>query len=239
MLLYIYVECCTSIYIYVYIHLHSICIHVNRQLSKYWTPRSIFFPMIFYIPPNQGAGDLLGRIASAKRTEHNVARNLRRVIQKAGASLPVEIYLVETTIQVTKPRLRVLPVYWPCLSMRSWIDVLLNQFPQFVLGGFKLQEMPKWRALFSWFWNVYREYDGDHEIYKQNGELGDLSLAIPIATHGDEGRGARSSSFMVQSFQFVLSFKGPGTTNCSGYFGWTCSFILSNRQLPQRFFNWI
>lgn len=141
-------------------------------------------------------------------------------MRKCGVSLPVEIYTVSTTIQVKRPRLRVLPVYWPCLCMKSWVTTLLDKFPHFVLGGFKLQEELQWRALFLWFWKVYKEFDADHPVYQhQEGELGDLSVAIPIATHGDEGRGARSSPFMVQSFQFVLSFKGPRTTNCSGYFG--------------------
>lgn len=168
---------------------------------------------------------MLGRIAAASKSRSNVERNLRSVIRKAGVSLPIEIILTPTTIQVKKPRLRILPVYWPCLRMRSWITILLNRFPQFVLGGFKLNEESQWRSLFQWFWKVYQEYDPTHDVFHQEGQNGDLSLAIPIATHGDEGRGARSSPFMVQSFQFVLSYKGPGTTNCSGYFGFSWKLL--------------
>ena len=143
-------------------------------------------------------------------------RNLRRVIHKAGVSLHVEFVLIPTTIQLKKPRLRTVPVYWPCFCMKSWILVLLQRFPQFVLGGFKLEEESQWRALFSWFWGIYHQYDPTHPLYEHDF---DKSLAIPIATHGDEGRGARNTPFMVQSFQFVISYQGPATTNTSGSLG--------------------
>lgn len=159
---------------------------------------------------------MLSRIACTKRVKGNVDRNLRRVIHKAGVSLHVEFVLIPTTIQLKKPRLRTVPVYWPCFCMKSWILVLLQKFPQFVLGGFKMEEETQWRALFSWFWDIYHQYDPTHPVYENDF---DKSLAIPIATHGDEGRGARNTPFMVQSFQFVISYQGPATTNTSGSLG--------------------
>ena len=97
--------------------------------------------------------------------------------------------------------------------MQSWVVVLLEKFPEFVLGGFTWEECAQWQAMFSWFWKTYQGYDGDHPIFLEDF---DRSLCIPIATHGDEGRGFRQSAFMVESFQFVLSYKGPRMTNMSG-----------------------
>lgn len=154
-----------------------------------------------------------------------MTRNLRRCIQRAGVELAVEIELVRTTIKRRKPRLRVEEVYWPVLSMKSWCSVLLDQYPQLLLGGFDLEDSTKWRSLFTWFWEGFRHYDPQHPIYHDN-VVEDRSLAIPIFTHGDEGRGLRNQAFMVQSWQTVLSVDGPGETNNSGNHGSTFKFSM-------------
>ena len=87
-------------------------------------------------------------------------------------------------------------------------------FFSIMFGGFDVEEEHNWRRLFSWFWATYKGFDGGHPIYEMP-DL-DLSLCIPIMTHGDEGRGLCSQAFMVQSFQFVISHLGPFTTNTSG-----------------------
>ncbi len=146
-------------------------------------------------------------------------RNLRRCIHKAGVTLDLELELVETTIQLKKPKLMVRKVFWPCFSMYSWVRTLSTSFPEYMFGGFRLEEEEKeWRSLFKWFWSIYRGYDSDHPIYQM--EAVDTSLCIPIMTHGDEGRGLRSQAFMVQSFQFLISHLGPYTTNTSGKLAW-------------------
>lgn len=164
-----------------------------------------------------GLGDLMCRIASARLSATNVDRNLRRVIKKAGASLDIEIILVRTTVRLLKPKLRVVEIFRPCLSMKSWISVLLSDYPHLVLGGFDVDQETEWRHLFEWFWSQYRDVDSSHPIFHTDGV--DFGTAIPYATHGDEGRGLRSQAFMVQSFQMILSHLGPFTTNMSGHLG--------------------
>lgn len=167
--------------------------------------------------PCPGAGELLCRIASSRRSRTNVDRNLRRCIHKAGVTLDLDLELVETTIKLRKPKNKCIPIYWPCFSMRSWMSTLSTSFPHYMLGGFDLEQEFEWRSLFRWFWNCYREYDSSHPIFSEDCGDCDYSLCCPIMTHGDEGRGLRSSPFMVQSFQFVISHLGPFTTNTSGY----------------------
>ena len=165
---------------------------------------------------SQGAGELLLRIASAGRTKTNVDRNLRRCIHKAGVTMPVDFVLVPTTVQILKPKLRIDNVFWPTLSMKSWVSVLAESCPQVLFGGFRLQESENWRKLFGWCWERFEGVDGGHPIY----ELGcDRTCCIPIMVHGDEGRGLRSQAFMVESWQFVISHLGPFTTNTSGHLG--------------------
>lgn len=96
--------------------------------------------------------------------------------------------------------------------------VLMEKCPAFLLGGVELEDSTTWRALLSWFWEAYKLTDDEHPIY-HDGVVDDFSLAIPYYTHGDEGRGPRNTAFMVQSFQTVLSVKGPHETNNSGSLG--------------------
>ena len=160
-----------------------------------------------------GSGNLLCRLASARRSKKNAARNLRSVIHKAGVTMPVEIDFVRTTIKIRKPKVKIEMVYWPILRMSSWIEVLMNMYPQFLLGGYKWEEEESWRSLLTWFWNMYRECNPAHPIFSEDT---DLSLAIPYMLHGDEGKGVRGGLLMVQSWQTVLSHLGRWTTNNSG-----------------------
>lgn len=158
-------------------------------------------------------------------------RNLRSCIYKSGVSLAVEMQLVPTTIQIRKPKVMVKEIYWPCLSMYSWLEVLVESYPQIVFAGFQLEQETQWRELMCWFWKSFKEYDPTHPVYDLQRDGTDLSLAIPIMTHGDEGRGLHSQAFMVESFQFVLSHLGPFTTNTSGQLGChTDRFDLNNKE---------
>ena len=56
--------------------------------------------------------------------------------------MPIELRLVETTIYLRKPRPRVEKIFWPTLSMKSWCEVLMERFPEYLLGGF--QEDTSW-----------------------------------------------------------------------------------------------
>ena len=133
---------------------------------------------------------------------------------KAGVTLPVELVLVPTTVILRKPKVHTTKMFWPTLSMRSWMSILLDKYPRIALGGFNLNETRQWRQLFGWFWQVYSAIDPQHPVYTL--ENADLTMTIPIMIHGDEGRGLRSQAFMVQSWQFVISHLGPYTTNTSG-----------------------
>lgn len=129
--------------------------------------------------------------------------------------MPIEVVTVPTTIQLRKPRVRTMDMFWPTLSMTSWLQVLGESYPEIMLGGFRLDQEKGWRSLFTWFWDVYKRCDPTHPIYSLEGV--DFSSAIPYMVHGDEGRGLRSLAFMVQSWQLVISHLGPHTTNTSGH----------------------
>ena len=67
--------------------------------------------------------------------------------------------------------------------------------------------------MFSEFWSKYRAIKPDHELYSSNKPLGQC---IPFMTHGDEGVSHRRVPFLVESWQPVISYLGPGRTTVSG-----------------------
>ena len=134
---------------------------------------------------------------------------------KAGVSLPIQLELCKVRIRVKKPRVKVIQVHWPCLSMKSWAQVMLNRYPQFMLGGLEMEQESEWKQMFESFWAAYRGFDPTHEVFQHEGVS--FCTLIPYFLHGDEGRGARSLPFMVESWQVVIPFSGVGTTTVSGH----------------------
>ena len=94
------------------------------------------------------------------------------------------------------------------------MEVLISRAPQVLLEGFALEQEQEWRAAFTDFWRLYREYDANHPVFQ---EQHDMSVRLPVFCHGDEGRGLRRVPFMVEAWQPVLSHKGANCTNMSGY----------------------
>jgi len=185
---------------------------IGEYIWDYAHPHYIY---LLSLHVSWGAGALLLRIASTGNSKSNVDRNLRRCIHKAGVTVPVEITLVPTTVQIRKPKVKVESVYWPTLSMRSWISIIAESYPEIMFAGFRFEEEHLWKPLFSWFWDQYKKIDGSHPAFHELDQAS-LSSSVPIMLHGDEGRGLRSQAFMVESWQFVISHLGPYTTNTSG-----------------------
>ena len=88
-----------------------------------------------------------------------------------------------------------------------------------LLGGYNLDDERKFRQLFVQFWHRFRFCRPDLDLYKQE-FAHDLSLCIPVAYHGDEGRGKMKRPLMVLAFQPLISHMGPEYTNANGILGY-------------------
>ena len=128
--------------------------------------------------------------------------------------MPISVVLV--SVAKKKPTYRIEQIYWPILRMSDWVRVLLDQVPQVLLCGKSMQNTTEWQACLQSFWKVYEETDGEHCVFSSGYPL---EYCIPYFLHGDEGRTHRTRSFMIESFQPVISYKGPNKTNESGLFG--------------------
>lgn len=156
---------------------------------------------------------MLYKIARAGKTKKNACRNLHLLLNKSQAFFPVPIDAVLVRVCLRRPTLRRAKLWWPILRFSDWVRVLLERAPHILLAGHDLEESEKWKAVFREFWDNYQSVNPDHVIYT-NGM--DTSMCIPYFLHGDEGRSLRNRSFMIESFQPVISKRGPGFTNESG-----------------------
>ena len=110
---------------------------------------------------------------------------------------------------------------------KSWLDVhylspqailsyLVGKHPRVVFGKPTVEEgMASLRA----FWSGYHEFHSSHAVFSKH-EANDLSRVIPVAIHGDEGRGKRRSQTTIISFESVLGIKGsltPCTACCPSH----------------------
>ena len=171
-------------------------------------------PVLFLrLSGRKGQYDLLFKIARSGHSERNACRNLHRLINRNGLLYPVPISAKLITVARRKPTYSVEQLWWPILKMSDWVKVLLARTPKILLAGHDLKDFG-WKNTLRQFWLDYEEVNGSHIVY-QSGFPPEFN--IPYFLHGDEGRTHRSRSFMVESFQPVISHKGPMKTNESGY----------------------
>ena len=101
------------------------------------------------------------------------------------------------------------------MSPQSTLQYLIDKHPRVVFGKPTLQEgMASVRA----FWEGYAEFHKTHEVFLRN--YSDIGRVVPVAIHGDEGKGKRRSQTTVISFEAVLGMKGvldPCTSCCPSH----------------------
>ena len=90
-----------------------------------------------------------------------------------------------------------------------------------LLGGHSLEDPDAYCRMLRVFWQRFRHVRPEHDVYdRADAEAGfDLGFCIPVAIHGDEGRGKLKRPVMVLSYQPLISFKGPRFVNSSGCLG--------------------
>lgn len=158
--------------------------------------------------------DLLRGIARAGQSKKNACRNLHTLINRSGILFPVRIDAALVSVAYRKPVFRREKLWWPIIRMTDWATTMLRERPGMLLGGHNLEQVNQWNQMFIDFWTDYFSGHPGHPLAASGYNLG---FCIPYFFHGDEGRGFRQRAVMVESFQPVISRKGPSCTNMSGY----------------------
>ena len=93
---------------------------------------------------------------------------------------------------------------------------ILRECPKFALGGHdpsSAKGLKETETMLLQFWQNFKSVQGDHPIYQRS--CGEQARTIPIAYHGDEGRGLGKEPVLILSYQFVIPYTGPTCLNSS------------------------
>lgn len=91
----------------------------------------------------------------------------------------------------------------------------MEVFPNFFLAGQNLEEnLEGYRAIFGNFWSNFRTQQQNHPVYLEK-TLAERQTCVPIAVHGDEGRGLSKVPLLVISFQPAIPSSGPNNLSQS------------------------
>ncbi len=85
------------------------------------------------------------------------------------------------------------------ISPQAMLQYLVHRHPLVVFGKPTLEQGVESLAA---FWDGYAEFHKSHVVFSSHSN--DLNRVIPIAIHGDEGRGKRRSQTTVISFESIL-----------------------------------
>lgn len=122
---------------------------------------------------------------------HNVSRDAYRSIQRMGIGWKVKQDVYEYRCDDGS----CIPIHY--LRPKKLLEYIIAKEPHLVFGAGGIDSLAS-------FWHGYGMYHGEHAVFTDNF---DLTQTIPLAIHGDEGRGKRRSSTAVISLEAVLGIK--------------------------------
>lgn len=145
----------------------------------------------------EGALIEAGQPIVKKKQFRNSFRDARRAVRRLGVGWKVPL---DTLVHEAEDKSVITTKY---MDPHKLMDYLLNKCPRVLWGTGDFETAIKHC---DDFWAAYREYHGTHQIYSSYPN--ELAYTIPLAVHGDEGRGKRRSQTTVVSYEAVLGLKG-------------------------------
>lgn len=155
----------------------------------------------------------MARCGKTKLDSH-INRNLQNTIRNEGKIVPVTISTVQTRIRVSKRRRTLSAVSWPVIRLSSWAECIFDYGGHMFLGGRDLDHADSFAELLADFWAKFQKVDGEFS-FLQRVPQSEWSKCVPIAIHGDEGRGKQKLPCMVVGIQCLLPINDY-KTNMSG-----------------------
>ena len=103
-------------------------------------------------------------------------------------------------------------VKYPVILLTNWMKTILQKSPRFLLGGHDIGGSA-YMGMLEEFWDNFRLVDDSHPIYQKDPSR--RKRTIPIALHGDEGRGLSRAPVLILSYQVLIPFTGVESLNAS------------------------
>ena len=169
--------------------------------------------------------DKLARYRKSKsgRTGKNAARDFHRYVHRDGKLFGVKVSSFKIRIRRRirtssgRRRHREIPIQHPIVLLSSWMEAIFKEYPNFFLGGLNPDRdgLENCKAMFTRFWERFRTCQPSHPIYQRTEEQ--RSCTIPMALHGDEGRGLARIPVLVLAYQVIIPYSGENELNSSKY----------------------
>ena len=154
----------------------------------------------------------LAACGSGRRQDDNISRNFHRLLGLRGKFLPITVTAVTAPVFLHKGKPKVENIPYPVLLPSDWVSYMMSIGGEAILGGWSVGDTCQFTTMLEDFWCKYMSCKPDFKL----AEGLRPKYCIPIAVHGDEGRGKVKRPIMVLSWQPVLSWKGPEFVNMGG-----------------------
>ena len=127
--------------------------------------------------------------------EKNCSRATWALLRRKGHGWNVPL----STFDFTTADGKVLPITY--IKPSDLVTFLMTHHPSVLVGG--VQSETERAVHLESFWEAFRLTNGDHKVYVEHPNS--LSSCLPMAWHGDEGRGKRRGNTVVVSCEAVFS----------------------------------
>lgn len=160
----------------------------------------------------------MARCGKSKLDSH-ICRNLHTTVRKFSKAMPVNLSSVRTSMRLSRKRPQEVPVQHPVLHLSDWVECIFNRGGHFFLGGQSLDHAEQFREVLVDYWEKYHAIDPGFNVPRSQ-----WNEAIPIALHGDEGRGRQKLPVMVMAAQTIIPLFA-NNSNMAGTFSFAYSTL--------------
>ena len=162
---------------------------------------------------------LLAKMATCGKSklDSHICRNLHATARKFGKILPVQISRVPTMYRLSRRKPKRVKCKYPVMFLSDWAECILDMGGHFFLGGKSLDEVDMFGVQLEDFWTKYQQSNPDLGFFRDVPKS-EWKLSVPLAIHGDEGRGRLKQPVLVMSLQTILPTQ-EGKSNMAGCFG--------------------
>ena len=138
------------------------------------------------------------------KVDRNMCRNLHGLIRRDRKILPVKVSSVETMWRTSRKK-PARHVKYPVLRLSDWARCSLSKGGHIFLGGHDLEDHGvEFGNTLDQFWSRFRDTDPTFPFFTDFPSREAWRTAIPLAVHGDEGRGRLKRPVMVLATQIVI-----------------------------------
>ena len=94
----------------------------------------------------------------------NISRNFHAWINEENKTLPVEVSTVKLRVLEHRPKTKEVARDFPMIGLKAWAGYLLQEAPEFVLGGNSLDN--DYQKPYRTFWQTYEKLGGTPCLFR-------------------------------------------------------------------------